>query len=300
MMMPSWSRSHCTAEPVTAIEPSRAYTGGCVAELVGDGREQSRRRAHDLGAGVEQHEVARAVGVLRLAGGEAHLADRGGVLVAEVAAHRHRAAERTGGAGDAVRVGRRARADRRQHRTRDVEQRQQLVVPVERASRSISIVRLALVGSVTCTPPSTPPVRCQITQLSVVPNTASPRSAAARTPSTLSRIHWILPPEKYVAGGSPARLRIEVAASVALEGGGDAVGAGVLPHDGVVQRTSGASVPHDRGLALVGDADGGEVVRARVRRGSTRRGPRCRVRSQISIGSCSTHPASGRICSCSS
>ncbi len=25
-MMPSWSRSHCTAEPVTAIEPSRAYT----------------------------------------------------------------------------------------------------------------------------------------------------------------------------------------------------------------------------------------------------------------------------------
>ena len=24
LMMPSWSRSHCTAEPVTAIEPSRA------------------------------------------------------------------------------------------------------------------------------------------------------------------------------------------------------------------------------------------------------------------------------------
>ena len=23
-MMPSWSRSHCTAEPVTAIEPSSA------------------------------------------------------------------------------------------------------------------------------------------------------------------------------------------------------------------------------------------------------------------------------------
>ncbi|SHX74706.1 Uncharacterised protein [Mycobacteroides abscessus subsp. abscessus] len=26
-MMPSWSRSHCTAEPVTAIDPSSAYTG---------------------------------------------------------------------------------------------------------------------------------------------------------------------------------------------------------------------------------------------------------------------------------
>ena len=27
LMIPSWSRSHCTAEPVTAIEPSSAYTG---------------------------------------------------------------------------------------------------------------------------------------------------------------------------------------------------------------------------------------------------------------------------------
>ena len=33
-MMPSWSRNHCTAEPVTAIEPSSAYTGRCRAELV--------------------------------------------------------------------------------------------------------------------------------------------------------------------------------------------------------------------------------------------------------------------------
>ena len=45
-------------------------------------------------------------------------------------------------------------------------------------------------------------------QLSVLPKMASPFSAASRTPSTFSRIHWILPPEKYVAGGSPALRRM--------------------------------------------------------------------------------------------
>src|SRR3712207_8970567 len=69
-------------------------------------------------------------------------------------------------------------------------------------SRSIIIVRLALVTSVTCTPPSVPPVRFQISHESVLPKIASPRSAASRTPSTFSRIHWILPPEKYGAGRS--------------------------------------------------------------------------------------------------
>ena len=72
----------------------------------------------------------------------------------------------------------------------------------------MSIVRLALVGSVTCRPPSVPPVRFQVTQESVLPKIASPRSAAARTPSTFSRIHCTLPPEKYVAGGRPAFCRM--------------------------------------------------------------------------------------------
>ena len=62
--------------------------------------------------------------------------------------------------------------------------------------RFISIVRLALVTSVACMPPSLPPVRFQMTHVSALPNTASPRPAASRTPGTLSRIHWILAPEK--------------------------------------------------------------------------------------------------------
>jgi len=65
-----------------------------------------------------------------------------------------------------------------------------------RGSRFISMVRLALVGSVTWTPPLAPPVRFHSSQESVLPKIASPASAAAWTPSTFSRIHWILPPEK--------------------------------------------------------------------------------------------------------
>ena len=61
-----------------------------VAELVADGREQPVLAAHQLLAGVQQQEVAGAVGVLGLAGREADLADGGGLLVAEVAGERHR------------------------------------------------------------------------------------------------------------------------------------------------------------------------------------------------------------------
>ena len=63
-------------------------------------------------------------------------------------------------------------------------------------SRFINMVRLALVTSVTCTPPLGPPVRFQMTQVSILPNSTSPFSALARAPSTLSRIHLTFGPEK--------------------------------------------------------------------------------------------------------
>ena len=65
-----------------------------------------------------------------------------------------------------------------------------------RVCRSISIVRLALVTSVTCTPPLVPPVRFQITQVSMFPKARSPASALPLAPSTLSRIQRIFGPEK--------------------------------------------------------------------------------------------------------
>ena len=44
----------------------------------------------------------------------------------------------------------------------------------------------------------------------------------------------------------------------------DRVGAGVLPDDRVVDRLAGRAVPHQRGLALVGDPDRGDVGRGDV------------------------------------
>ena len=74
-------------------------------------------------------------------------------------------------------------------------------------SRSISIVRLAFVTSVTWLPPSVPPVRFQMHQVSMLPNISSPASARSRAPSTLSRIQRTFVPEKYVASGSPVFSR---------------------------------------------------------------------------------------------
>lgn len=65
-----------------------------------------------------------------------------------------------------------------------------------RASMCISMVRLALVTSVTWTPPEGPPVRFQSSHVSTLPNSASPRSPASRTPGTWSRIHASLVAEK--------------------------------------------------------------------------------------------------------
>ena len=63
-------------------------------------------------------------------------------------------------------------------------------------SRSMSSVRDAFVTSVACTPPSTPPVRFQRTQVSIVPNASRPASAFSRAPSTFSSSQVTFGPEK--------------------------------------------------------------------------------------------------------
>ena len=126
-------------------------------------------------------------------------------------------------------------------------------------SRSMSMVRLALVTSVTCRPPCGPPVRFHTTHVSDVPKSASPRSAAARSPSTLLQQPLQLAAGEVGGRGQPGLAPDDLAAAVGVQGGGDAVGAGVLPDDGVVPRTAGMPVPDDRRLALVGDADGVQV-----------------------------------------
>ena len=162
--------------------------GRFVAEAVAERGDQTALGPHDLRSGVEHQEVAGAVRVLEAAWLEADLTDEGRVLVAEVARDGNLGAERTVGPGRPVDLG--ARPDLGQHRARHAEQAEQLVVPLS-VSRSISIVRLALVTSVRCSP-----VSCHNTHVSMVPNRACPASASARTPSTFSRIQRSLPPAK--------------------------------------------------------------------------------------------------------
>jgi hypothetical protein len=94
------------------------------------------------------------------------------------------------------------------------------------------MVRPALVTSVTCLPPSVPPVRFQISQESIVPKAISPRSAEPVRPVRAAQL---------LAQGR---------------------GAGVLPHDGVVHGFAGGAVPKDRRLPLVGDAERADLVGA--------------------------------------
>ena len=93
----------------------------------------------------------------------------------------------------------------------------------------------------------------------MVPKSASPRSAASRTPSTFSRIHCGSC-RREVGGRRQAGLAPDYARrGRRARAPRDPVGPGVLPDDRVVVRPAGLAVPDHRRLALVGDAEGGEV-----------------------------------------
>ena len=139
-----------------------------IADLVAERRQQAALAGHRLGAGVEQHEAAGAIGVLRLAGAEARLAEEGRLLVSEVTRDRH-----AGEVADGLAVHGARGLDGREHRARDAHDFR-ISGSQSRVWRFMSIVRLALVTSVTWTPPLTPPVRFQMHQVSMLPNSRLP------------------------------------------------------------------------------------------------------------------------------
>ena len=89
---------------------------------------------------------------------------------------------------------------------------------------------------------------------------AGPAAAAARAPSTWSSSQAILVAEKYGSSSSPVFAAIAASWPSRAQPRAGVRGAPVLPDDGVVDRLAGGAVPHDRGLALVGDADAGDVL----------------------------------------
>ena len=249
-----------------------------------------------LRAGVQQHEAAGAIGVLGHAGGVAGLAEQGGLLVAGDAGDRDWRAE------DVASCSRRRRA-RKAERAAAVRAGRGTVRAARRPSRRRGCRRAGCARrcetSVTCTPP---PVSFQTSQLSTVPKASSPRSARS------ARAGHVVEQPRELGGGEigiehqagllrtvsvrgRARFRLSQASAVRRSCQTMALCTGC----------AGGAVPHHRGLALVGDADRGDVrvpsarpaaMRARAHaRAATTRSPPGRARPSPAAGRSGGIPA---------
>src|SRR5205809_937141 len=114
--MPPSTRSSVNGTSATALAASTTsrLCQAAASEPVPDAGQQ-RVRAHDLAAGVHEQEAAGAVGVLRVAAGEARLAEQRRLLVAEDAGDRPPADRRAG----RLAIGLAGGADLRQQSARD-------------------------------------------------------------------------------------------------------------------------------------------------------------------------------------
>src|SRR3954466_12827676 len=169
----------------------------------------------------------------------------------------------------------------------------------DRVDRSISSVRDALVGSVTCTPPSGPPVMFHSSQVSMLPNSRSPASARCRAPSTLSRIQRVLGPEKYVASGRPVLALYRSCPPPSASSSAQILSVRVSCQTTALY--TGLPVLRSQTTAVsrwfvMPTATMSEALRSALPSGP---GATPRVLRQPSSGSCSTQPACGKICSCS-
>ena len=173
-MIPRLSRSQPIERPRDRDGALERVGRRRVAEPGRDGRDQPVTRGDRLLARVHEHETAGAVGALELARLEAGLSEQRRLLVAEVAGDRDAGRSPTPVAVDLGRG-----ADLGQHRRAGRPTRRAARAPrrgIETHQHRPRGVRT----SVTWTPPSTPPVSCQISHESMVPNRSSPASAAAR------------------------------------------------------------------------------------------------------------------------
>ena len=97
----------------------------------------------------------------------------------------------------------------------------------------------------------------------MVPNRTSPACGP------LARARNIVEQPPQLQSGEIARQRKSglgpqaVVAAIAGIFGDDRIDPGVLPDQSVVKRLAGSPVPDQRRLALIGDADGGEIRGAR-------------------------------------
>ncbi len=185
-----------------------------------------------------QQERAGAEGALGVAWCEAAFGQQCGLLVDDQAGDGNRRPENVGVADDLV-----AADDLRKHPRRSARTGRSARRPTPTESSEVSSDLLAVETSVTNAPHN----RCT-SQVSVV----------VTTPSVVmfARIHAIFGAEKY--GSSTRPVRCATMSADRRQRCADRLGAAVLPHHGRCQRATGAPVPRQDGLALVGQCDGGD------------------------------------------
>ena len=247
--------------------------------------------ATGLRAGVHQHEAAGAVGVLHHARLRARLAEQRRLLVARDAGDRESGAPSS--VGLAVDLARRAHLG--QHRARHAEACSSSSSSQSPVWMLNSIVREALLASVTCT---APPVSFQMSQVSTVPNASSPAFAWRARPARARGSTAILV-RGEIGVEHEARLAADDAVELAARLAAGRRWPAVRRSCQTMALQTGSPVARShthRRLALVGDADGGDVARAER---SPWRAPRAATPAcvdQMSLGSCSTQPGCGKIC----
>ncbi len=223
------------------------------AHLGAGGRDQAVLRLHDLIAGMQQHEAAGAVGVLRHAGLVAGLAEERRLLVAGDAADDQRLAEHARrqyaeGMGRRMHVG--------QHGARHAQQLQQLRIPIvgvdveEHGARSVR--RIGHVRAIAGELPDEPGIHGAEGELAAL-------GAPARARNLIQQPRELGAAEVGIDDQAGA-LGYQALGADLLQLVAHRRGAPVLPDDRVMERLAGLAVPQQRGLALVGDADRHHVV----------------------------------------
>ena len=221
------------------------------------GGDQPVLGEYRLLAGVHQQKAARAEGAFGLAPGKAGLAEQRGLLVArrprdlDLAAEVHRV-----GVLVELAVGH----GTRQHTARYIENFQYLVVPVQRVD--VEHHRPAGVGVVGH-------VDLAAGQLPDEPRLHRAEQQVAALGTRAHAGHVVQDPlelcgREVGVDDQPGLLPDQVGQAAGLQLVAVLACAAALPDNGVVDRLAGVTVPDDGRLALVRDADGGDVLRRRA------------------------------------
>ena len=249
-----------------AANEHAAFQGelGRGAGLRGAGGQQAVGRGLELGAGVHQHEAARAIGVFGHACVEAGLTEQGALLVARHAANVDAAAQHI--VGGAAKVG-----GRRQHlghqAGRNVQQGQQVGIPLVGVHvEQHGAAGIAHIGDVACLALGT------TGELPDQPAVYRAKGQLTALGGSAGTWHVVQQPLQLGAGevGINAQAGflqdgVAVAGLAQLLAGG--LGAAVLPDDAVVNGLAGGAVPDNGGFALVGDAHAADVAGLQPRLG---------------------------------